>query len=89
MTEQFRRILPLIRLELPLLPRREHSDDAGPVIRLELVGRVDKDEAQGSLGIYAGEEAGDLEEVGAGAGVGVGVDAVAEEGLDVAHAEEG
>jgi len=44
--EQVRRILPLVALELPRLPRRKDSNDAIPVVGLELLGGINQDEAK-------------------------------------------
>ena len=95
MPEQIRRILPLVALELPRLARRQHRDDAVPVVGLELLGRVDDDEAQRAVRVDAREEARDVEDVGGGArGAGEGgvrgdVGPGFEEGFDVRHAQEG
>lgn len=87
--EQIRRVLPLVALELPRLTRGEDAHDAIPVVRFELLGGVDQDEAEGPLRVEGGEQAGDVQDVGGGEGgvrgdVGAGV----EEGFDVGHAEE-
>ena len=89
MSKEFRRRLPLVGFELPCLPRCEDGDDAGPVVRLELLWGVNQDESEGALGVDGGEEAGDVENVGSGAGgVGGGVGTAVKEGTDVAHTEE-
>ena len=89
MTEQLGRLLPLVALKLPGLARGKDGDDARPVVRLELVGRVDEDEAH-RVRRDGGQRAGDVQDVGrGGAGVGWLVEAVDEEGFDVGHAEQG
>ena len=50
--EQFRRTLPPIALELPRLTCGEYRHDAAPVVRLELLRRVDKNESQSALRVY-------------------------------------
>ena len=42
---------PLVALELPCLAGGEDSDDARPVVGLELVGSVDEDEAERARGV--------------------------------------
>jgi len=82
--EQLRRRGPLVRLELPGLPRREDGHEALPVVRLEVGRGVDEDEARwllrarlradGPAGIGLrgvcedAEGAGDVEDVGRGGG---------------------
>lgn len=50
-------MLPLVALELPRLARGEDGDHAVPVVRLELLRRVNKDEAERAVGVDSGEEA--------------------------------
>lgn len=88
MRKQITRVLPLITLKLPRLARREDRDDALPVVRLELVGRVDEDEAEGALRVYGWHEPRGIQDVGTGhggcgGGVGRHEDAVLEKLLDV------
>lgn len=76
------------------MARGEDGDDARPVVGLELLGGVDEDEAQGSLRVDAGQQSGDVQDVGGVGGAGVGavwgnVETGVEEGFNVAHAEEG
>ena len=96
---------PLVRLELPRLAGGEDGDEAAPVIRAEVGGAVDEDEAGGFSGGaesarcgagWVGEgaqRARDVEDVGVGHGeggvVGGHEDAVLEEGPHVGHADEG
>lgn len=47
--EQIGRILPFVTLELPSLTCREDGNHTVPVIRFELLGSVDEDEAEGAL----------------------------------------
>lgn len=53
--KQLGRMLPLVALELPGLPRGKDGDDAGPVVGFELLGGVDDDEAEGAGGVDGGE----------------------------------
>lgn len=59
MAEKFLWFSPFVSPELPCLARREDSNDAGPVVRFELVWAVDEDEAEGSTGQFW-EEARDV-----------------------------
>lgn len=90
MAEQIGGVLPLVALELPGLAGGEDGDDARPVVWLEVVGGFDEDEAERAGGVDGVEHAVDVQDVEAGAcGAGWGaVDAVDEEGFDVAEAEE-
>lgn len=94
MPKQFLGCLPLVILKLPRLPRREHRDDTRPVLGLELLGRVDDDEADGARGVDGRDYASEMQDGGAGAGggergVGGDVGSALEEGFDVRHAEKG
>ena len=68
--EQFGRIAPFVRFELPGLARGEDGDDPGPVVRFEVFGRVDNDEAVGTAtgrrGGWIGAGRGGLGGYGAG-----------------------
>lgn len=66
MLEQLHRIIPLVVLKLPRLARRQHRDDAIPVIGFELLGGIDEDEAERAVGIDAREEARDVQNAGCG-----------------------
>ena len=94
MPEQLRRRLPLVAAKLPRLARGEDGDDAAPVVGLELLGGIDKDEAQGPRRVDGREQARDVQDCGSGAG-GAGEGAVwrdvgarFEERFDVRHAQE-
>lgn len=93
--EEVRGVLPLVALELPGLAGGEDGDEAAPVVRFELLRRVDEDEAQRALRVDAGQQARDVEDHGGGAG-GAGEAAFGwdvgpgfEKGFDVRHAQEG
>lgn len=93
MPEQFLWLPPFIAAELPDLARGEDGDDAVPVVRFELVGGVDEDEAEGAGGEFW-ERAGDVQEVGGGGVREGGVrggdeEAGIKEGFDIGHSEEG
>lgn len=81
--------MPLVRLELPGLTSCKDSRQAAPVVRLELLGRVNNDEAQWPLRIDGRDEPRDVEEVGvAGGRVGWAIDTIVQKRFDVAHAEK-
>ncbi len=92
MRKQLLGFSPFISSELPGLACGEDRDDTGPVVRLEVFGGVDDDEAVGFVGIgQRAHGAGQVEEVGAGLGGEDGMvegdeEALVEEGLDVGHA---
>ena len=44
--------LPLVALELPYLSRSKNCHDAGPILGLKLLGRINDDETNGARGIY-------------------------------------
>ena len=87
MREEFRRVLPLVVLELPSLTGGEDGHDTGPVVRTEIVRAVDEGEGEG-VGADGGEVALEAHHVDAGVGgVGAGVGSVGEEGFDVGHTQ--
>jgi hypothetical protein len=87
--EQLSRIAVLVSLELPCLARCEDGHDTAPIGRLERRRGIDEDECDGRRR-DGGHDALDTHHVGAGRrSIGGREDAVVEELLDVAHAQEG
>lgn len=81
---------PLVTLKLPGLSRCEDGNNPLPIIGLELIRGVDKDEAQRSLWIDGPHGPLCVQDICADTGaVGWHVDATFEELLDVGHSEEG
>ena len=87
MLKQIRRILPFITLKLPGLPRRKYCYQPIPIIGLELIGCVHENEAEGPSAVDAGEETGDVQDIGRdGGGVRRRVGTAVEEGFYICHA---
>lgn len=63
MTEELRRRLPFVRLELPRLACCEDCRKSGPVIGFELFRSVHKDESKRPLWIDGWQQAGDVKNV--------------------------
>lgn len=92
MLEELIGVAPLVILKLPRLARGENADDAVPVLRLELLGTLDEDEAQGPRRVDVGHAALHVEHAGRRGGrvrVRGHELAVLEEGADVGEAEKG
>lgn len=90
MAKELRWLTPLIALELPRLTSCKDGDNAIPVIGLEVIRRLDKDESQRTGRFYGWHDAIDVEDVQGGRS-GRGrrcVDAVHEERLDVRQAKK-
>jgi hypothetical protein len=78
-------LTPLIALELPRLTSCEDGDNAIPVIGLEVIRRLDKDETQRASRFYGWHDAIDVKDIQGGRSSGGrrSVDTVHEERLDV------
>ena len=90
-------LAPLVASKLPDLTGCEDGDDAVPIVGLEMLGGVDDDEPEGSFfsaGVQGREESCGVEKVGCRLAAEFWMvrwhkEALIEERLDVAQAEEG